>query len=416
MSEGGETVALQLDPTQSFAGHSFALARDGHGGTTVVDPSPTLTTLYYFSGTDGSDPDGGVIVDAAGDLFGTTANGGANGDGTVFELVNGRPGFPPLNPDGSPAQPDHTLQTLIEFNGGNGDLSESGLTADAAGDLFGTTQYGGATLGNGGTGGTVFEITKTGAGFDFGFNGTNGANPWDAPLIADAAGDLFGTSGYTVYEIAKTAGGGYNPPTALTTDGLAGTTRSSLLLDTAGDLFGTTYDGGANGDGTAFELVKMGTGYDSTPTTLVSFNGTNGSNPYGGLIADAAGNLFGETSTGGTYGDGTVFAIAKTSSGYASTPTTIVSFNGTDGKSPIGGLIADAAGDLFGVTEYGGASGEGTVFEIVDRAPRLSHRLRQHADHARQLQLRRRVGDNPNARSDRRRRRRSLRHDARQRD
>jgi hypothetical protein len=76
MSEGGETVALQLDPTQSFAGHSFALARDGHGGTTVVDPSPTLTTLYYFSGTDGSDPDGGVIVDAAGDLFGTTANGG----------------------------------------------------------------------------------------------------------------------------------------------------------------------------------------------------------------------------------------------------------------------------------------------------------------------------------------------------
>jgi len=349
MSEGGETVALQLDPTQSFAGHSFALARDGHGGTTVVDPSPTLTTLYYFSGTDGSDPDGGVIVDAAGDLFGTTANGGA-------------------------------------------------------------------TLGNGGTGGTVFEITKTGAGFDFGFNGTNGANPWDAPLIADAAGDLFGTSGYTVYEIAKTAGGGYNPPTALTTDGLAGTTRSSLLLDTAGDLFGTTYDGGANGDGTVFELVKMGTGYDSTPTTLVSFNGTNGSNPYGGLIADAAGNLFGETSTGGTYGDGTVFAIAKTSSGYASTPTTIVSFNGTDGKSPIGGLIADAAGDLFGVTEYGGASGEGTVFEIVDRAPRLSHRLRQHADHARQLQLRRRVGDNPNARSDRRRRRRSLRHDARQRD
>lgn len=86
ISEGSETVALQLDPAQSFSGHRFALASDGHGGTTVVDP--TLYPLYSFSGPDGENADSGVIADAAGDLLGTTFMGGAYGDGTVFELVN----------------------------------------------------------------------------------------------------------------------------------------------------------------------------------------------------------------------------------------------------------------------------------------------------------------------------------------
>jgi uncharacterized repeat protein (TIGR03803 family) len=99
---------------------------------------------------------------------------------------------------------------------------------------------------------------------------------------------------------------------------------------------------------------------DPQLTTLVNFNGANGSNPVSSLIADAHGNLFGTTLLGGANGDGTVFEIAKTAHGYASTPTTLVSFNGANGAEPYGGLIADAHGDLFGTTQLGGANGGGS--------------------------------------------------------
>jgi uncharacterized repeat protein (TIGR03803 family) len=106
--------------------------------------------------------------------------------------------------------------------------------------------------------------------------------------------------------------------------------HGGLIADADGNLFGTTLDGGANDVGTVFEIAKTAGGYASTPTTLVSFNGTNGAYPYyATVIADANGNLFGTTLEGGAYGDGTVFEIAKTAGGYASAPTTLVSFNGT---------------------------------------------------------------------------------------
>src|SRR5438477_462290 len=106
-----------------------------------------------------------------------------------------------------------------------------------------------------------------------------------------------------------------------------------------------------------------------TTTVLVSFNYTNGANPKGGLIADSNGDLFGTTANGGANGGGTVFEIAKTANGFASTPTTLVSFNGINGDLPTGGLIADSNGDLFGTTQSGGANGfGGTVFEIAKTA------------------------------------------------
>src|SRR5262249_26296389 len=103
-------------------------------------------------------------------------------------------------------------------------------------------------------------------------------------------------------------------------------------------------------------------------TTLVNFNGANGAGPQGGLIADAHGDLFGTTTAGGAADAGTVYEIAKTAHGYASSPTTLVSFNGTDGRFPAAGLIADAQGDLLGTTEAGGAKDDGTVFEIAKTA------------------------------------------------
>jgi hypothetical protein len=118
-----------------------------------------------------------------------------------------------------------------------------------------------------------------------------------------------------------------------------------------------------------FEVTKTASGYATTPTTLVIFNPyTDGYPIYAGLIVDASGNLFG-TAVGGsgpTNGNGTVFEIAKTAGGYASTPTTLVSFNGTNGSSPYAGLIADANGNLFGTTLEGGVNGVyGTAFEIT---------------------------------------------------
>jgi uncharacterized repeat protein (TIGR03803 family) len=145
-----------------------------------------------------------------------------------------------------------------------------------------------------------------------------------------------------------------------------------LIVDANGDLFGTTQVGSASGWGTVFEIENTGTAaapvYGNTPTTLVGFGGSNGAEPTAGLIADANGDLFGTTESGGLTGSGTVFEIQNIGTVaapvYASAPTTIVSFNGSNGQDPVAGLIVDANGDLFGTTVSGGANNNGTVFEI----------------------------------------------------
>jgi uncharacterized repeat protein (TIGR03803 family) len=212
-----------------------------------------------------------------------------------------------------------TVTTLAIFSG----QPFSGLLADAAGDLFGTTTYGGP-----GGGGTVFELVND------------------------------GNDSYTFTTLV--AFGGSN----------VGIEREgTLIADAAGNLFGTTIGGGPYSVGTVFEIPKTSTGYASTPITLATFNLTNGAEPFGGLIMDAAGDLFGTTAYQGAEGSGgsggTVFEIAKTSTGYASTPTTLVNFNGTNGSIPQSTLLADAAGDIFGTAVNGGPSNVGTVFELV---------------------------------------------------
>ena len=317
-------------------------------------------------------PGAGLIADAGGNLFGTTEYGGASGYGTAFEIAKSAAGYAT------------TPTTLVSFNGADGANPLAGLIADAGGNLFGTTQFGPTETGTG----TVFEIAKTAAGYAstpttlVSFNFSDGAGP-SAGLIADAGGNLFGTtiaggaSGQgTVFEIAKTAAGYASTPTTLVSfnlsDGAFPYAGAGLIADVNGNLFGTTLfggassSGGASGYGTAFEIAKTAAGgYATTPTTLVSFNGGDGAYPLAGLIADANGNLFGTTFNGGASNYGTAFEIAKSAAGYASTPTTLVSFSGGDGANPRAGLIADAAGNLFGTTSGGGASGNGTVFELA---------------------------------------------------
>jgi uncharacterized repeat protein (TIGR03803 family) len=319
------------------------------------------TTLVSFSGADGAFPYAGLIADAAGNLFGTTLQGGADNDGTVFEIAKTKGGFA-----GAPI-------TLASFTGTDGWYLQGGLCTDAAGDLFGTTSRGGAD-----NDGTVFEIVKTAHGFAgapttlVSFAGADGSTPVGS-LIADAAGDLFGTTRYggadndgTVFEIAKTKGGYASAPTTLVSfTGADGSQPlASLLADAAGDLFGTTYQGGSDNDGTVFEIAKTSSGYASTPTILASFTGADGADPVCSLIVDAKGDIFGTTEEGGINNEGMVFEIAKTGAGYAAAPTILVKFDGRNGSNPLDGLLANAAGDLFGTTSEILFNGDGTVFEL----------------------------------------------------
>ena len=198
------------------------------------------------------------------------------------------------------------------------------------------------------------------------FNGTNGTAP-QAGLITDAAGDLFGTTRYggannvgTVFELAQGSMTGITTLASfVTTDGSQ--PLSQLMMDGAGNLYGTTSAGGANGDGTVFEIAE-GSG---VVTTLATFNGTNGKNPvFGPLLMDAAGNLFGTAASGGAHLDGALFEIAKDSGVI----TTLYSFNVSDGGDPVGGLIPDAAGNLYGTAANGGdVNGDGACLPIVAR-------------------------------------------------
>ncbi|MBV9758747.1 MAG: hypothetical protein JO047_17015, partial [Alphaproteobacteria bacterium] len=327
-----------------YSGHGtiFELVKNGD--------SYTLRDLVKFNGTDGSAPAGPLLMDSSGNLFGTTETGGKHGDGTVFELIkNGT---------------SYHLTTLFSFDSLDG--SANGVIADRNGDLFGTT-YTGGKYGDG----SVFELVKNGSSYMprtlVNFDGANGSTP-DAPLVTDASGDIFGTTNAggsgngTVFELVKN-GAGYTLRTLVKFDGTNGVPpNSGLMVDSAGNLFGETAGGGANNQGTIFELIKNGGSYRLT--TLASFDPTSsGSAPGGGLIADAAGNLFGEQGAG----EGSVFELPKDSTsatGYASTPITVYGFSNSPGAYPQGGLIADAAGELFGTAASGG-TGFGLVFKLT---------------------------------------------------
>jgi uncharacterized repeat protein (TIGR03803 family) len=366
-------ASLIADANGNLFGTTTGGGASAHAYGTVFEVAKTSsgyastpTILVRFGGNNGAFPFGALIADANGNLFGTTElvfnRATCCGPyGTVFEVAKTSSGYA------------STPTTLVSFDSTNGTYPYSGLIADANGNLFGTTSAGGA-----GGYGTVFEVAKTSSGYAstpitlVSFDGTNGASP-QSGLIADANGNLFGTTpaaggaGYgTVFEVAKTASGYASTPVTLVSfDGTNGASPAgALMADANGNLFGTT-SGGSSGFGNVFEIAKTSSGYASIPISLVSFDGTNGASPQSGLIADANGNLFGTTSLGGAFGRGTVFEVAKTSSGYASTPITLVSFNGTNGLYPVASLIADANGNLFGTTFEGGAIGDGTVFELI---------------------------------------------------
>jgi uncharacterized repeat protein (TIGR03803 family) len=260
---------------------------------------------------------------------------------------------------GAPVQTD-SYSVLHDFAGppGDGRFPMAGVTLDAAGNIYGTTNSGGVS-GNG----TIFELAPDGTETVLhSFGGADGASPQGAVVLLGTANTIYGTTEYggsahlgVLYRL--TATGTYTKLHTFTgNDGANPTGR--LIRDKAGNLYGTTILGGANGNyGTVFKY-----GVDKSFTVLHAFNGTDGSGPRAGVIRDTSGNLFGVTVSGGTNNFGTVFEIASDG-----TFSTLYNFTGgTDGSSPHGGLALDpATGDLFGSTYQGGANGHGSVFKLT---------------------------------------------------
>jgi uncharacterized repeat protein (TIGR03803 family) len=315
----------------------------------------TEKVLYNFKDNkrDGTLPHSSLIFDGIGNLYGTTNAGGPYARGTVFELMPKAGG-------------GWAEKVLHSFNGTDG-AGPTGLIFDGAGNLYGTTGAG-----------TVFElIPKAGGGWKEKVLHSFGGEIGVASLIMDAAGNLYGTTIYggayrkgTVFELTPKADGGWTEKVLhqFKKDGKDGFhCWASLIFDTSGNLFGTTIDGGAHNKGVVFELTPTAGGR-WTENVLHDFsgNGKDGSRPPVGLILDAAGNLYGTTTDGGTYGDGTVFELMPTTGG-GWTENVLHNFSniGGDGMQPAASLILDAAGNLYGTTQNGGADGDGTVFEIT---------------------------------------------------
>ncbi len=322
---------------------------------------PTLVTLYKFPilGTtvpNGSFPDGGVTIDAQGNLYGTTVTGGANNQGTLYEYSTSSNTFTKLE--------DFSLTTT-------GDYPHNRPVITASGDLLGDTQRGGiqeSPVPQGGFG-TIYQYSPATSSFTktILLNGTT--NPAVQPT-----GNII-LNGYGGYDSVAALGTEiltYSPTTNVTSDiaipaliGVAQgnlTAESAYKLGTNGNyLFGVADSsngvGGAYGYGDVFGISESA----NTPNIIASFHGTDGSQPVGGLAEDAEGNLFGTTSAGGLHGFGTVFEIKANSHAI----TTLANFDGsTSGHAPSGTLLIDQTDNLFGENSEGGAGGNGTVFEV----------------------------------------------------
>src|ERR1022692_2364418 len=249
---------------------------------------------FNHDGTDGWRPEAGLIFDAAGNLYGTTSQGGSSAVGAVFELT----------PAAGGTWTEKVLHSFLN-DGTDGVNPVAGLIFDGAGNLYGTT-YQGGTYGDG----TVFELTPAAGGtwteqvlHNFNYDSTDGAGP-HAGLIFDAAGNLYGTAASggtysygTAFELTPAAGGTWTEKVLWNFgSGADGSyPQGGLIFDAAGNLHGTTTSGGAHGPGTVFELMPAGGGTWSERVVHSFGNGADGSGPYAGLIFDAAGNLYGTT-------------------------------------------------------------------------------------------------------------------------
>jgi uncharacterized repeat protein (TIGR03803 family) len=356
--------AMILDAKGNLYGTTIVGGASGAGAVFELIQSNgkwTEKVLYSFSGQDGAEPFASLIFDAKGDLYGTTVTGGANGDGAVFELISSSKGT-------------WTEKTLYSFSGQDGNEPEGGVISDAKGNLYGTTTLGGK-YGDG----TVFELTPSNGKWtekvlhSFNPNGKDALFP-EASVVSDSEGNLYGTTygggtngAGTVFQLTPTSKGAWTEKVlhSFNFNGKDGIVpEAALILDAKDNLYGTTTAGGTKNEGTVFELISSNGKW--TEKVLYSFNHSGGSVLYAGLTFDAKGNLYSSTYVGGAYSYGTVFELTPGTNGKW-TEQALYSFdpNKGDGLLSTAGIVFDKKGNLYGTCYEGGASGNGTVFEIT---------------------------------------------------
>jgi uncharacterized repeat protein (TIGR03803 family) len=353
-------AGLTRDAAGKMYGTSSAGGTSGFGVVYRLDAEGNYAELYSFSVADGATPGAAVTLDSAGNIYGTTVLGG-----TIAHPCNGGGSYPngcgvvyKLDPAGRET-------TLHSFTGGaDGAFPHSGVILDSAGNLYGTAGSGG-TAGHG----VVYKLDPAGNEtvlYSF-MNGVDGSGP--AGVIRDDAGNFYGTTCCggignrgVVYKLD--AAGKFTVLYSFTGGADGGEPASGVIRDRAGNLYGTTYSGGVACSPYPYGLC--GVVYKLDPagheTVLYTFTGgADGGQPLGGLIRDPAGNLYGAATYGATADSGTVYKL-DTAGNY----TVLYSFNcdGTDGCWPWAGVVRDAAGNLYGTTYEGGKRGTGVVFKI----------------------------------------------------
>jgi uncharacterized repeat protein (TIGR03803 family) len=410
------TRKFELHLTLAMAGLIALLAFSTSAG------AQTEKVIYhFFTGSGGLEPNGGLIFDAAGNLYGTTRGGGgtcpdsSNGCGVVFEL--------------SPGSSSWTETVLHSFAGVYGEFPSSGVVFDGAGNLYGTTSYGGTY-----NAGTVFELSPTGTGWKeavlYSFSGASDGGIPFAGVVLDSTGNVYGTasSGGTnsqgvLFQLVPGASS-WTENVLLNFDYKAGTGWSPLAIDARGNLYGTASNGQADHNdhhGTVYELSPSSGGW--TLNILYAFQHAypTGKEPVNGVAIDGLGNLYGMTAgvvvqsaagviyelqspswtesvlgrlgwayfggiqnspsgsvtldaIGNLYGavsnndrgatqtyDGFVFRIGPSGNSKYTFPSLLPA----DRFYPVGGLAIDAAGNAYGVTFPIGGGAVGTVFEIT---------------------------------------------------
>ena len=340
--------------------------------TAVATQAQTYSVIHNFAGgQDGATPMAGLTFDRAGNLYGTAAYGGtvggacgASGCGTVFRLAKRNSGW--------------VFSPLYSFAGGtDGANPEANVNIGSDGSLYGSTYLGGGPC-NGDGCGTIFNLKPPASACKsalcpwtetlvHNFTGPDGIGPVGT-VIFDQGGNLFGATtsggfrnGGAIFELLP-MGGGWTVKVLYSSYGYP---KGGLILDDSGNLYGPAFTAG-NGYGSVYRMVPSGSSWITTD--LYDFNyGSDGGYPWAGLIFDPAGNLYGSTCSGGSGNGGTVFQLAF--SGGSWVLNTLYSFAGPDNGrlvvGPVGSLVMDHAGALYGTTLADGVHGYGSVFKLT---------------------------------------------------
>ncbi|MBA3914921.1 MAG: hypothetical protein H0X25_13955 [Acidobacteriales bacterium] len=319
--------------------------------------------IYSFAGDeDGEYPDTDLVLDKAGNIYGTTVLGGDFGSGTVFMLSRSGNGW------------SHTV--LYDFTSGkDGGQPYKGVTLDAQGNLYGTTVTGGTGSCEGGCG-VAYKLTNSSGVWTqtvlHSFTGGNdGSGPGNA-LTIDPAGNLFGMTPIggafglgTIYQLHPRSDGSYAFRVIHQfAGGIEGSSASAgrLLLDQTGNLYGVTTVGGIHESGMAFELVRSPQGFQYKD--LYNFHGVPESGfPYSALVRDSTGHLYGTTYYAGANNLGSVYELTYHAGIWQQ--DLLYSFTaGIDANSPIGNLVVGSTGKLYGASSEGGTATVGTIFQL----------------------------------------------------